>query len=156
MARIQRIRVRGEFPRSRSDQFISNDVVAACRKYRPSGYGALPKILAVDVACFGDDQTVIGTARDVCAGWLNWPSSPRKLHTFIAVQAMSIERNSAVPERHSCGIFEQRTTFSPPTTTGAPTGRKLEDLPDSDKLARARAVTPTRGLVVVNGLPQFL
>jgi hypothetical protein len=55
-----RVRVRGEFPRAGSAQFIPSDLVAACRKYRATGYEALPKILAVDVARFGDDQTVFG------------------------------------------------------------------------------------------------
>lgn len=55
-----RVRVRGEFPRAGSSQFIPSDIVAACRKYRAEGYSGLPKILSVDVARFGDDQTVIG------------------------------------------------------------------------------------------------
>ena len=55
-----RVRVRGEFPRAGSSQFIPSDVVAACRQYRAEGYEALPKILSVDVARYGDDQTVIG------------------------------------------------------------------------------------------------
>lgn len=56
-----RVRVRGEFPRAGSTQFIASDVVAACRKYKAEGYERLPKILSIDVARFGDDQTVIGT-----------------------------------------------------------------------------------------------
>lgn len=56
-----RVRVRGEFPRAGSSQFIPSDVVAACRRYRAEGYQSLPKVLSVDVARFGDDQTVIGT-----------------------------------------------------------------------------------------------
>lgn len=56
-----RVRVRGEFPRAGSSQFIPGDMVAACRKYRSEGHESLPKILSVDVARFGDDQTVIGT-----------------------------------------------------------------------------------------------
>jgi hypothetical protein len=56
-----RIRVRGEFPRAGSNQFIASDVVAACRKYKAEGYEHLPKILAVDVARFGDDQSIIGS-----------------------------------------------------------------------------------------------
>lgn len=56
-----RVRVRGEFPRAGSSQFIPSDVVAMCRKYRAEGYKSLPKVLSVDVARFGDDQTVIGT-----------------------------------------------------------------------------------------------
>jgi hypothetical protein len=55
-----RVKVRGEFPRAGSSQFIPSDAVAACRKYRAEGYEALPKILSVDVARFGDDRTIIG------------------------------------------------------------------------------------------------
>jgi hypothetical protein len=55
-----RYSVRGEFPRGGSAQFIPGDLVAACRRYRAQGFEALPKILACDVARFGDDQTVIG------------------------------------------------------------------------------------------------
>ena len=55
-----RIWIRGEFPRASSTQFIPNDIVAAARKYKARGYESLPKVLSVDVARFGDDQTVIG------------------------------------------------------------------------------------------------
>lgn len=56
-----RVRVRGEFPRAGSTQFIPSDVVATCRNYKAEAYEHLPKCLSVDVARFGDDQTVIGT-----------------------------------------------------------------------------------------------
>lgn len=56
-----RVRVRGEFPRAGSSQFIASDVVAAARRYKAQVTSGLPKILSVDVARFGDDQTVIGT-----------------------------------------------------------------------------------------------
>jgi hypothetical protein len=55
-----RVRVRGECPRATADQLIPFDVVAACRKFQAIGYQLLPKILAVDVARFGDDRTVLG------------------------------------------------------------------------------------------------
>lgn len=55
-----RVRVRGEFPRAGSNQFIPSDVVAAARRYKAEGFERLPKVLSVDVARFGDDQTVIG------------------------------------------------------------------------------------------------
>ena len=55
-----RTRVRGEFPRSGSSQFIPSDAVAAARKHKAQGYEGLPKILSCDVARFGNDQTVIG------------------------------------------------------------------------------------------------
>ena len=53
-----RVRVRGEFPRAGSTQFIAGDIVSEARKRDvvPDGW----KILSVDVARFGDDQTVIG------------------------------------------------------------------------------------------------
>lgn len=56
-----RIRVRGEFPRSGSSQFIPADIVEVCRKYKAEGYQSLPKILSIDVARFGDDESVVGT-----------------------------------------------------------------------------------------------
>ncbi len=52
-----RVRVRGEFPRAGSSQFIPQDIVAAARKrvVAPSGW----PIISVDVARFGSNQTVI-------------------------------------------------------------------------------------------------
>lgn len=55
-----RVRVRGEFPRAGSNQFIASDVVSAARRFKAEGYESLPKILSADVARFGDDQTVFG------------------------------------------------------------------------------------------------
>lgn len=55
-----RWRIRGEFPRAGSAQFISGALVAAARNYKSVGHGSLPKILSCDVARFGDDQTVVG------------------------------------------------------------------------------------------------
>jgi len=55
-----RIRVRGEFPRAGSNQFIPSDIVAAARKYTATAFAGLSKIMAVDVARFGENRTVIG------------------------------------------------------------------------------------------------
>jgi len=55
-----RVRVRGEFPRAGSSQFIPSDIVANARQYHSEGHQSLPKVLSCDVARFGDDQTVIG------------------------------------------------------------------------------------------------
>lgn len=55
-----RVRVRGVFPRQGDTQFISSDSVYHARHYKAEGYEYLPKILACDVARFGDDQTVLG------------------------------------------------------------------------------------------------
>lgn len=54
-----RVRVRGEFPRAGSNQFISGEYVDRCSGYVAEGYEAQPKILAVDVARFGDDSSVL-------------------------------------------------------------------------------------------------
>lgn len=54
-----RVRIRGEFPRGGSTQFIAGDVVAAARGRKVHGYEAAPIILGVDVARFGDDRSVI-------------------------------------------------------------------------------------------------
>lgn len=52
-----RIRILGQFPRAGSNQFISSELVDEARKRKPTAFGAL--VLAVDVARFGDDQTVL-------------------------------------------------------------------------------------------------
>lgn len=53
-----RIRIRGEFPRASSTQFIGNDAVDAARA-RVDEFILSPKLMGVDVARFGDDQSVI-------------------------------------------------------------------------------------------------
>ncbi|WP_421883257.1 terminase [Methylibium sp.] len=54
-----KVRVLGEFPSQSTNQFISAADVDACVKYEALGFEALPKILAADIARFGDDQSVI-------------------------------------------------------------------------------------------------
>lgn len=55
-----RVRVKGAFPRAGSAQFIGSDIVeaAAGRVIHPDAYKHAAKVLGVDVARFGDDQTV--------------------------------------------------------------------------------------------------
>ena len=56
-----RVRVRGIFPRASSMQFIPSDLAegALGRIYHESEYMYAPRIMGVDIARFGDDQTVI-------------------------------------------------------------------------------------------------
>lgn len=58
-----RVRVRGEFPRSGSDQFIPTDevekAVARWRSIHKREYGFLQPVLGVDPARFGDDKSVV-------------------------------------------------------------------------------------------------
>ena len=55
-----RIWIRGEFPLIGSDQFIAPSDVAAAREAIAVGYETQAKIMACDVARFGDDQSTIG------------------------------------------------------------------------------------------------
>jgi hypothetical protein len=55
-----RVRVRGEFPRAGSTQFIASDVVSAARRRDVGDQSRAYKVMSVDVARFGDDQTVVG------------------------------------------------------------------------------------------------
>jgi hypothetical protein len=56
-----RVRVLGEFPRASAMQFIPSDVVmaAAGRSLNVTEYNFAPKVLGVDVARFGDDQSAM-------------------------------------------------------------------------------------------------
>lgn len=63
-----RVRVRGEFPRAGSNQFISSELVANAygREIRESEYNFAPKVIGVDVARFGDDRSVITRRQGLC------------------------------------------------------------------------------------------
>ncbi|HEX4919323.1 MAG TPA: terminase [Candidatus Bathyarchaeia archaeon] len=54
-----RVRVRGEFPRAGTMQFISDEVAANAAEREASIHIRDPLVLGVDVARFGDDQSVI-------------------------------------------------------------------------------------------------
>lgn len=67
-----RVRVKGEFPRVGSMQFISGEVVEAARKREPEAKLYDPVIMGVDVARFGDDETVIVLRRGRDAKSVPW------------------------------------------------------------------------------------
>jgi hypothetical protein len=54
-----RVRVKGEFPRAASDQFISSDIVSGARIRLVATLKSDPLVMGVDVARFGDDASVI-------------------------------------------------------------------------------------------------
>jgi len=58
-----RVRVRGVFPRTGSMQFISSEDVVRARDAEPISHLDDPVILGVDVARFGDDESVIFVRR---------------------------------------------------------------------------------------------
>jgi len=67
-----RVRVRGMFPRVGSVQLIPSDVVEAARKRTPIHVPSQPLILGVDVARYGDDQSVLAPRRGLDAKSIPW------------------------------------------------------------------------------------
>lgn len=67
-----RVRVRGEFPRAGTMQFIPGDLVEAARKREPDATLQDPLVMGVDVARFGDDQSVIVIRRGRDARSIPW------------------------------------------------------------------------------------
>jgi hypothetical protein len=64
-----RVRVKGEFPRAGSTQFISGEVVDEAMSREPVCHMWEPLVMGVDVARYGDDQSVIAfrRGRDACS-----------------------------------------------------------------------------------------
>ena len=54
-----RVRVRGLFPRTATRQLIANETVDKCMAYASEGHEYLPKVMAVDIARFGENSSVI-------------------------------------------------------------------------------------------------
>ena len=54
-----RVRVKGVFPRSGTNQFISCEDVNNCLKYKAEGYDIHAVVFGVDIARFGDDQNAV-------------------------------------------------------------------------------------------------
>lgn len=69
-----RVRVKGEFPRAGSMQFISSEVVESARVREPYAKLNDPCVLAVDVARFGDDESVLCFRRGRDARTVKWIS----------------------------------------------------------------------------------
>jgi hypothetical protein len=67
-----RVRVRGQFPRAGSTQFIAHDVIEMAATQAASGIPTDPLILGVDVARFGDDASVLAPRKGRDARILPW------------------------------------------------------------------------------------
>lgn len=67
-----RVRVKGQFPRVGAVQLIPSDVVEAARRRIPVHTPSMPLILGVDVARFGDDQSVLAPRRGLDAKTIPW------------------------------------------------------------------------------------
>lgn len=77
-----KIRVLGEFPSQSSNQFINGNDVDECIKYVATGFEVMPKILAADIARFGDDQSVICTRQG------------RKVNPLISWRGMDLMKSA--------------------------------------------------------------
>jgi hypothetical protein len=72
---IARVRVKGEFPRAGSMQFIASDVVDDAMERETLACPSQPVIFGVDVARYGDDKSVLAArqGRDARSiPWLTW------------------------------------------------------------------------------------
>lgn len=69
-----RIRVRGEFPRAGTTQFIAQDLIDVARKREAESLDSDPFMVMVDVARFGDDRSVIGGRKGRDARSVPWES----------------------------------------------------------------------------------
>jgi hypothetical protein len=67
-----RVRVKGEFPRASSMQFIASDIVEAAMTREATVTVSDPFVMGVDVARFGDDRTVIVLRRGRDARSVSW------------------------------------------------------------------------------------
>lgn len=96
-----KVRVRGVFPSASSLQFISSDLVSAARK-RPVEQTALrgrTAVIGVDVARFGDDQSVIRTriGRDA----RTWPA---KRYRGVDTMQLSAHVAEQIRTLHQAGL----------------------------------------------------
>jgi hypothetical protein len=97
---LVRVRVRGVFPRASSLQFIPNDIVQDARKRTVESLFTDPVILGVDVARFGDDQSVIAPRKGRDAKSRKW----RRFRNMDTM-ALASEVAKAAREEHADAIF---------------------------------------------------
>ena len=106
-----RVRVRGECPRAGSSQLIPNDVVEACRKYQAVGYERMAKILAVDVARFGDDRTVIGMRQgrkfEILRKYRGLDTVQTAEHTIALIQQLEPDATVIDGDGLGAGVVDQ-------------------------------------------------
>lgn len=92
-----RVRVKGQFPRAGTKQFIPSDIVEAAqgKVYHPSVYLKATRILSIDIARYGDDKTVfIKKQGKVSFGMQKF----RNLDTVTCAGRIAEEINSYKPD----------------------------------------------------------
>lgn len=95
-----RVRVKGQFPRAGSMQFIPGDMVDVAMSRHPECFLWEPLILGVDVARYGDDQSVLAfrRGRDAC-------SIPWKRYRGIDTMTLASEVSRLADEHKVDAIF---------------------------------------------------
>lgn len=92
---VTRVEVKGEFPRTGSNQFIGRDTAQAAAERELMGDDGAPLLMGVDVARFGDDESVIRFRRGRDARTI----SPVK---YRGINTMELAANvAALIERHN-------------------------------------------------------
>lgn len=135
-----RVRVRGLFPRAGSLQFIGLEEVAAAQRRRPIGFEVFGRVLSVDVARHGDDQTVICKRQ----GQKCWPLQRMRITDLMQVAARVAE---AIDEFEPDSVFIDATgmgwgvvdrlhQLNYDMVVGIQTGERADD-PDRFKNIRA-------------------
>lgn len=93
-----RVRVRGVFPRAGSMQLISSELVRQAMEREPSGFEDAARVMGVDVARHGDDQSVI-TRRQ---GLKMWPQERLRIADLALLGDRVAER---IAEFDPDGVF---------------------------------------------------
>lgn len=87
-----RVRVKGEFPRAGSNQFIPSDIVREARQREPGYISSDPLIFGVDVGRFGEDPSVLAIRRGRDARTFPWKVmrgwNTMDVASFVAEQAL--------------------------------------------------------------------
>lgn len=95
-----RVYVRGEFPKASSMQFFPSDAIEEAMAREPQCFMWEPMIMGVDVARFGDDQSVIAfrRGRDACS--VKW-------ETYRGVDTMTLASEVArlMDREHADAVF---------------------------------------------------
>jgi hypothetical protein len=99
-----KVRVRGEFPSVGSMQFIPTDLVQEARKREVEALPSDPGIVMVDVARFGDDNSVIGFRRGRDAKSVPW-----KRYLNIDTMTLASEVAAYANENNAAAIMVDGT-----------------------------------------------
>jgi hypothetical protein len=97
---VTRIEVKGEFPRTGSNQFISREVIQDAALRELTEDSGAPLIMAIDVARFGDDKSVFRFRRGRDAR-----SMPKKTFRKLSTMALATEAALVIDQYNPDAVF---------------------------------------------------